>query len=278
MSTQSKTAEQLIAKVKSSSLKEEEKAVLIMALESMVDIPEGHYVMGSAGRVGLWALLGIGGEVGHQPDEGEYQTDVKPFCISKYAVTQALYQAVTGENPSRYNNAQYPVTNVSWGQAVAFCEKFNEMADGLLPDGMRLGLPTEEQWEYACRAGTTTALNNGKNLTAKKGSLPELDEVAWYEKNSEEHPHQVGQKKPNDWGLYDMHGNVWEWCSSMYYFDLGDIPEEESEKDKALRRKCARGGSWHSRPSRCRSAQRGNFYADTRSDRIGFRLAIISNG
>ena len=134
----------------------------------------------------------------------------------------------------------------SWFDTKEFCAKLTGVAkaSGKLPEGYEFTLPTEAQWEYACRAGTTTALNSGKNLSNEE-KCPEMDEVGWYDGNSDEMTHPVGQKKPNAWGLYDMHGNVWEWCLDW----KGDYPEttvvDPTGPDTGMSR-VLRSGSWGS--------------------------------
>ena len=168
----------------------------------MVKIKAGMFLMGSP-----W------GEKGHFKDEDEHRVTIsKPFLIGKYEVTQKQYQAVMGDNPSHFKGEDRPVEKVSWNDANLFCDKLNELLAKELPKGYRFDLPTEAQWEYACRAGTNIALNNGRNLTCAYGLCPDLDEVGWFDKNSGGHSRAVGEERPNAWGLYDMHGNVWEWC------------------------------------------------------------------
>lgn len=163
----------------------------------------------------------------------------KTFAIGKYPVTQAQYEAVMGNNPSYFqDNSQNPVESVSWDDAVAFCEKLSEMT------GKNYRLPTESEWEYACRAGTVTAYYFGDDKN-------QLGDYAWYYDNSQGTTHPVGQKLPNAFGLYDMHGNVWEWCQQVVM----------------------RGGSWGSDPFDCRSAIRNdNYRRDYRINYDGFRV------
>ena len=148
--------------------------------------------------------------------------EINSFAIGKYPVTQEQYQAVMGNNPSYFQgNPQNPVESVSYDDAVVFCQKLSEMT------GKNYRLPTESEWEYACRAGTTTDYYFGDDAN-------QLGDYAWYEDNSGLITHPIGQKLPNAWGLYDMHGNVWEWCEDG----------------------CLRGGSWNDLPYLCRSANR----------------------
>ena len=181
-----------------------------------------------------------------------------------------------GTNPSHNYGVgdEYPVYYVSWDDAMEFCAKLTtaEKAAGRLPEGYEYTLPTEAQWEYACRAETTTALNNGKNLS-NRDQCPEIDEVSWYGYNSDRTSHPAGEKKPNDWGLYDMHGNVQEWC-----LDWGDeyptSPVVDPTGPDIGYSRVLRGGSRANRAYACRSAFRSQFSPDYRANEIGFRVAL----
>ena len=151
-----------------------------------------------------------------------------------------------------------------------------------LPQGYKFDLPTEAQWEYACRAGTTTSLNSGKNITSKRGFCPNLDEVGWSSENSKGVTHPVGQKKPNAWGIYDMHGNVLEWCNDWY----GDYPKKQVTDPiggKSGSKRILRSGSEISNFSPFspdnnavfRSANRYYNYPSHKSNDIGFRVALV---
>jgi len=171
----------------------------------MVWIEPGTFMMGSPE-----------GEIGWKYNEPVHQvTLTKGFWAGKYEVTQAQYMAIMGTNPSQNHGVgdNYPVYYVNWFDAMEFCERLTEIERkaGRLPAGYEYTLPTEAQWEYTCRAGTTTAFNNGKDITSDE-NCPNADEVAWYSHNSDNQAHPVGQKLPNAWGLYDMHANVSEWC------------------------------------------------------------------
>ena len=136
-------------------------------------------------------------------------------------------------------------------------------------------LPTEAQWEYACRGGTTTALNSGKDLTAAKGPCPNMDEVGWYEKNSGGTTHPVGGRRPNAWGLYDMHGNVLEWCRDWCGSYGGDATDPVGPVGGEKR--VCRGGSWSFSASSCRSACQHCGESHYQFRVIGFRLAFVPN-
>ena len=200
-------------------------------------------------------------------------TLTKSFYIGKYEVTQSQYSALMDKNPSEFIGANNPVEMVSYEDAKAFCDKMNLKYSNILPKGYKFDLPTEAQWEYACRAGTNTELNNGKIL-----SEANLNEVAWCFGNSGKITHEVGQKKPNAWDIYDMHGNVEEWCRDWY----GDYPKEDvrdplgsTKKDKGSFH-VYRGGGCESGGWFCRSASRGSFlYLYKGFSPIGFRLALV---
>lgn len=165
-----------------------------------VRIPEGKATIGSPKD-----------EKGRFSDEQQIEVQFdEPFYMMETQVTQAMWESVMGENPSYFKEDQgtedRPVERVSWHDVQEFIRKLNEIYED---DGIEFRLPTEAEWEYACRAGTTTAYCFGDD--------PErLDEYAWYSNNSGGRTHRVAQKKPNAWGLYDMHGNVWEWCQDEY--------------------------------------------------------------
>jgi len=211
-------------------------------------------------------------------------TLTQDYYIGVFPCTQRQYELVMGFNPSHFEGNDLPVEQVSYNMLRGANEgsKWPSGADvdedsffGRLQQrtGLMLDLPTEAEWEYACRAGTTTALNSGKNLTSEDGNCANLNEVAWYGVNSGDTTHPVGLKKPNAWGLYDMHGNVCEWCLDWY----GDCPDAavtdpqgaESGGGRALR-----GGDWYDYAQYCRSANRGYGIPSREINLIGFRVAL----
>ena len=178
------------------------------------------------------------------------------YAICKYEVTQAIWEEVMGANPSRFKGPNLPVEEVSWNDCQEFIKKLNALPE-VQGAGFTYRLPTEKEWEYACRAGSTgdyCKLADGTEITEST-----LGEVAWYSSNSGSKRHPVGQKKPNAFGLYDMHGNVWEWCEDFYR--AGDSYRVD------------RGGSWCNASSRCAAGYRDNYYPDYRNYCLGFRLA-----
>ncbi len=217
----------------------------------MLWIPAGRFEMGSPET---------------EPDRVENESpqtaiEMSGFWMSRTPITQAQYQAVTGTNPSEYEGPDLPVEYVSWHDAVAFCRKLSETT------GDRYSLPTEAQWEYACRAGSRGRWYFGDNEKR-------MDAYVWYNENAGKRTQPVGVKLPNRWGLYDMHGNVWEWCSSLYRpypYDPNDGREDlEAEGDRALR-----GGSWYDLPWSTRSAYRYRNAPHTATHRRGFRIVRI---
>ncbi len=190
-------------------------------------------------------------------------TLTQPFYMGKYDVTQEQYQAVIGTNPSNFIGKDNPVEQVSWDDARAFCKKVTEQTK----DGVRL--PTEAEWEYACRAGTTTEFYSG-DLDS------DLDRVAWYSANSKSTTYPVGQNDPNKFGLYDMHGNVWQWCQDWYgedYYSKSPAENPQGPDHGAIRE--LRGGSWLCPPMYCRSAYRCWYVPRIRYGSIGFRIVLV---
>ena len=234
----------------------------------MIWIEPGTFMMGSPrNEPGRWST-----EVQHEV------TLTKGYWMGKYEVTQAQYEAVTGSSPFGLKEADLPVELVRWYDATNFCAKLTEIekAAGRLPEGYEFTLPTEAQWEYACRAGTTTAFNNGKNLTeAGIEQCSEMDEVGWYKCNSDFKTHPVGQKQPNAWGLYDMHGNMAEWCLDWF----GDYPEssvtDPMGPDTGLHRVIRGGSCYTSNAGGCRSAFRIMSNPGDNLNNYGFRVALI---
>jgi formylglycine-generating enzyme required for sulfatase activity len=189
----------------------------------------------------------------------------KPFYLGVTEVTQEQYERVMATNPSNFKGAQLPVEQVSWDEAVEFCRKLSS-----LPSERSAGrvyrLPTEAEWEYACRAGSKTKWSFGDSESS-------LGDYAWYSSNSGSKTQAVGQKKPNAWGLYDMHGNVWEWCSD-WAGNYASTTVSDPSGATAGSYRVLRGGSWLSDARGCRSAYRFRFTPVSRSDSLGFRLAF----
>ncbi len=187
------------------------------------------------------------------------------FWLGKYEVTQAEWQKVMGSNPSSYKGADRPVESVSWTDVTSFCVKLTEVESkaGRLPAGMAYQLPTEAQWEYACRAGTTTAYAFGDELTAKDANFDEsVGETT-----------DVGNYRANGWGFHDMHGNVWEWCADWY----GDYPRGATRDPVgpavgSIR--VLRGGSWNGTALGARSALRYRAEPADSLSILGFRLSL----
>jgi len=205
----------------------------------------------------------MGSEKGDNDEKPVHKVTItKPFYMGKYEVTQEQWQAVMGSNPSSFKGPKNPVDLVTWEDCQTFIRKLNEKVPGL-----NAALPTEAQWEYACRAGSSTEYCYGDDAGG-------LGEYAWFEGNSGQTTHPVGEKKPNAWGLYDMHGNVWEWCQDRYgkeYYASSPASDPTGLSSGAFH--VLRGGSWgYLGPTRCRAAARYGPFPLYRYDSKGLRV------
>lgn len=211
----------------------------------MVRVPAGHFRMGDPDGLA---------------DETPHEVSISAFYIDRRPITQKLYESVMGVNPSRVKAPNNPVERIRWTDAAMFCNRCSKL-EGLTPcydeetwacdfsaDGYRL--PTEAEWEYACRAGSDTRYCFGDDERL-------LAQYAWCKPHSRGRPHEVGQKRPNAWGLYDMHGNVWEWCNDFYSADYYEAsPPADPRGPESGKQRVLRGGAWSSSAAMCRSAQR----------------------
>jgi len=217
--------------------------------ENMVRIEAGSFHMGSAER---------------EDEQPIHNVEVKGFEMSAMPVTQAQYKAIMGKNPSHFKGDDHPVEKVSWHDAMQFCERLSEKT------GRQYTLPSEAQWEYACRAGS-------KGRYCFGDDEGQLGDYAWYKANSEGTTHPVAKKKPNDWGLYDMHGNVWEWCLDDWHDNYECAPADGSawqDRRKGSDR-VIRGGCWNLPAEGCRCSWRRMFGPRTRVDILGFRVVLV---
>ncbi len=190
------------------------------------------------------------------------------YWIGKYEVTQSEYQDLMGTNPSHFKGSNNPVEQVSWNDAVKFCERLTqrERAAGRLPEGYAYRLPTEAEWEYAARGGA-------KSRGYKYSGSDDLDRVGWYDGNSGKKTHEVRTKSGNELGLYDMSGNVWEWCND-WYGEYGSGTQSDPAGPGTGSARVNRGGSWGSRARRCRSAIRGGNSPGYTPCDLGFRVVL----
>lgn len=227
----------------------------------MVKVDGGQFKMGATPEQGT-----------KDPDPDEkniHNVTISTFYLGKYEVTQKLWTAVMGNNPSVYTNDNAPVEMVSWEDCETFINKLNSISK------LNFRMPTEAEWEFAARGGV-------KSKNYKYSGSNKLDEVGWYieattDDEIEGEPHEVGLKKPNEIGIYDMSGNVWEWCQDWYrdQYEGDNLTDPLVTEPNNLRARCFRGGSWYGNSARyCRTANRSGNFPDYKSHVGGLRLAI----
>jgi len=221
----------------------------------MVLIPAGEFLMGSPDS----------DKDADKDEKPQHKVRItKPFYLGKYQVTQEQWEAVMGGNPSHFKDPKNPVETVSWDDCQKFLDKLNAKVGG-----GKFRLPSEAQWEYACRAGSTTKYCFGDDAS-------KLGEYAWYGKNSGNTTHPVGEKKPSGWGLYDMHGNVWEWCLDWYedgYYKESPVDDPTGAATGSIR--VLRGGGWGDPAGYCRSAYRAYRAPGFRRIILGLRVSRV---
>ena len=230
---------------------------------TMVDLSAGAFMMGSRN--------GRNAEPGRQPGESRHSVRLtRPFQLAASPVTRGKWRAIMGTDPSKGAGAgdELPVDSVSWEDCQSFFAKLNN--DHPVP-GYKWRLPTEAQWEYACRAGTP----------GPYAGTGRLDDMGWYAGNSADtanpggSAHPVRAKRPNAWGFYDMHGNVWEWCADGWLPSLGHEPRVDPCAAPSGMERVVRGGSWNSSAAFCRCASRRGMARSARFDNVGFRVALV---
>lgn len=215
-------------------------------------MPSGQFFMGS--------------NSGNSSEKPVHLVTVSSFYMAKYPITQAQYQAVTGSNPSKFSSKDnHPVESVTWEEARQFCQLLSAKTQEIVC------LPSEAQWEYACRAGSSSDYYFGDQEA-------QLSNYGWYGESVETgSTHPVGMKSPNPWGLFDLYGNVWEWCEDEWHYNYHNAPDtciawQDNNINGVLR--VARGGSWVSTADSCGSAYRERYPALIRDFSIGFRVIV----
>jgi formylglycine-generating enzyme required for sulfatase activity len=225
----------------------------------MIWCPPGSFTIGSPSN-----------ETGRRGNETQHHaTLTHGFYLGKYEVTQEQYQTVMDDNPSSFQGAKLPVEKVSWEEAMAFCKKLSEKEKGRIPVGWAFTLPTEAQWEYACRAGTTTKYSVGDDINQKLANYQERGMGLMKTR-------AVGQYRPNPWGFFDMHGNVYEWCADWYgKYPIGSVTDPSGVASGSYR--VGRGGSWNDGGAYLRSAERFYDPPSSRNLYLGFRVGFQSS-
>ena len=217
-------------------------------IDNMIHVEGGTFMMG---RKTKWY---------EASDEEEHQVTLSSYSINKYEVTQEEWEAVMGNNPSNFKGAKLPVEQVSWDDCQVFISKLNELT------GMSFRLPSEAEWEYSARGGN-------KNSGCVYAGSNDLFEVAWFDRNSEGKSHEIGLKLPNELGLFDMCGNIREWCQD-WYGDYSVLAQIDPQGSSSGNLKVFRGGGWDSSKDYCLLSSRDNWSPNYKSASLGLRLAL----
>jgi formylglycine-generating enzyme required for sulfatase activity len=230
----------------------------------LVAVPSGDFLMGSENHLFSEAPV--------------HPVGVRSFLLGKYPVTQEQWQAVMGVNPSAFRDSlDRPVDSVSWDQAAEFCRRLSAQS------GHPVRLPSEAEWECACRAGTAGEFFFGPwgpfwdDSQVPRVVRQALLDYAWFDLNSGDQTHPVGLKRPNPWGLHDMIGNVWEWCADVWHGDYAGAPQDGRpwlDDDDRQPRRSLRGGAWDMNAFRCRTSYRSYDHRTLGTNRFGFRVAM----
>ncbi len=225
----------------------------------MVAIPGGIFQMGSHGRAGF------------DDERPQHPVSLAPFFMGKFEVTQEQWLAVMGKSlPCRFPGKGQPLDRVSWKDAQEFCRRLSKHS------GRGYRLPSEAEWEYACRAGTATPFHFGPTITTDLANY--VGEYVYAAESKGVYRHTtcpVGSFPPNAFGLYEMHANLWEWCADAWHDDYTGAPVDGSAwEGRAVTHRVLRGGSWHEPPNHCRSAVRLRYDPNDRDEFVGFRVAL----
>ncbi len=230
---------------------------------SLVFIPAGEFEMGSPLE-----------ELKRDDDEAQHRIKItKPFYMGKFEVTQLQYRIIMNENPSKFTGDNLPVHNVNWYEAARFIKRLSDRT------GLKFRFPTEAEWEYACRAGTTTAFNTGETLDSDLANYDGTEAYGTGIAGKElKRTTKVGSYPPNAFGLYDMHGNVWEWCADVYdknYYKVTPTNDPQGPQQNVEDAdRVIRGGAWNEKAHKCRSADRNNRSPKANQPIIGFRVVL----
>jgi formylglycine-generating enzyme len=239
-------------------------------------IPAGQFLMGRGqayDEILRLTTISLGVDRAIKTEVPQHKVLISTFLMQVTEVTQQQWQDVMGTRPwdgkgSVTTGADYPATSISWEDAQKFCEQLSRR------EGTKYRLPTEAEWEYACRAGTSTIYSFGNEVS-------DMPDYGWITDNAhskgEQFAHRVARQKPNGWGLYDMHGNVWEWCGDWFgegYY--GVSPEKDPSGPREGSARVVRGGSWRSSDTHARSTFRSGVPSSTTQDDLGFRVVLVA--